>query len=178
MSPQGPQSVRSLDRALAGGLAWAAGAKSATQFFTWTFTLITARLLSPADFGLANMAGMINFIASSLAEFGMGQAVLQMPELEAGTVAQLNTVCTAACTVAYGLLVLAAPLAAMFFKSGQVKALVVVAGLGAGITLTSEPVKTVTVAPAVVRPSAITAGPSMVWSTAWAAAIDAMELLA
>jgi O-antigen/teichoic acid export membrane protein len=134
MSPQGPQSVRSLDRALAGGLAWAAGAKSATQFFTWTFTLITARLLSPADFGLANMAGMINFIASSLAEFGMGQAVLQMPELEAGTVAQLNTVCTAACTVAYGLLVLAAPLAAMFFKSGQVKALVVVAGLGLIVT--------------------------------------------
>ena len=40
------------------------------------------------------------------------------------------------------------------------------------MTLTSEPVSTVTVAPAVVGPSAMTAGPSMVCSTAWAAASD------
>ncbi|HEY9140897.1 MAG TPA: lipopolysaccharide biosynthesis protein [Bryobacteraceae bacterium] len=134
MSPDAPHSVRSLDKALAGGLAWAAGAKSATQFFTWAFTLIVAHLLSPADFGLVNMAGFINVLTSMLAEFGMGQAVLQMPELEAGTVAQLNTACAAICTAAYGLLVLAAPLIAAFFKSEQLKLLVVVNSLGLVIT--------------------------------------------
>ena len=91
MTPAEPDSVSSLDRTLAGGLAWAAGAKSATQFFTWAFTLLTAHLLTPADFGLVNMAGYVNVLTGSLAEFGMGQAVLQMPELEAGTIAQLNT---------------------------------------------------------------------------------------
>jgi len=134
MSPEGPHSVRSLDKALAGGLAWAAGAKSATQLFTWTFTVITARLLSPADFGLVNMAGFINVLTSTLAEFGLGQAVLQMPELEAGTVAQLNTACAAICTGAYGLLVLAAPLVAAFFKSEQLRLLVIVNSLGLVIT--------------------------------------------
>jgi O-antigen/teichoic acid export membrane protein len=134
MSPAGPHSAHSLDRKLAGGLAWAAGAKFATQFFTWTFTLITARLLSPAEFGLVNMAGFINVLTATLAEFGMGQAVLQMPELEAGTVAQLNTACVAICTAAYGLLVLAAPLVAVFFKSDQLRLLVVVNSLGVLVT--------------------------------------------
>jgi O-antigen/teichoic acid export membrane protein len=138
-----PHSVHSLDKTLAGGLAWAAGAKSATQLFTWTFTVITARLLSPGDFGLVNMSGFINVLASTLAEFGMGQAVLQMPELEAGTVAQLNTACVAICTAAYGLLVLAAPMIAAFFMPGrcnssgqaeQLRLLVVVNGLGLVIT--------------------------------------------
>ncbi len=134
MSPEKPHSVRSLDKVLAGGLAWAAGAKSVTQLFTWSFTVITARLLSPTDFGLVNMAGFINVLTSALAEFGMGQAVLQMPELEAGTVAQLNTACAAICMAAYGLLVLAAPLIAAFFRSDQLRLLVVVNSLGLVIT--------------------------------------------
>jgi len=126
VNPEQPHSVPSLDRKLAGGLAWAAGAKSVTQFFSWMLTLITARLLSPADFGMVNMAGFISVAASMLAEFGLGQAVLQMPELEAGVIAQLNTACVAICTVGYGLVVLAAPLVAAFFKSSQVQMLVIV----------------------------------------------------
>jgi O-antigen/teichoic acid export membrane protein len=134
MSTAQPHSVRSLDKALAGGIAWAAGAKFTTQFFTWTFTLITARLLSPADFGLVNMAGIIGVLTSTLAEFGMGQAVVQMPELEAGTVAQLNTACLAICVGAYGLLVLAAPLIAAFFRSEQLRLLVIFNSLGLVVT--------------------------------------------
>ena len=134
MSPEEPHTVRSLDKTLAGGLAWAAGAKSATQFFTWAFTLITAHKLPPADFGLVNMAGFINVLTSMLAEFGMGQAVLQMPELETGTVAQLNTACAAICLAAYGLLVWTAPLIAGFFKHEQLRMLVIVNSIGLVIT--------------------------------------------
>ena len=134
MSPEEPHGVRSLDKTLAGGLAWAAGAKSATQAFTWTFTLITAHKLPPGDFGLVNMAGIINVLTSMLAEFGMGQAVLQMPELDPGTVAQLNTACAAICAAAYGILVLAAPAIALFFKSDALRMLVVVSSLGLLIT--------------------------------------------
>jgi O-antigen/teichoic acid export membrane protein len=129
MTPAEPDSVRSLDRTLAGGLAWAAGAKSVTQFFTWAFTLLTARLLSPADFGLVNMAGYVNVLTGSLAEFGMGQAVLQMPELEAGTIAQLNTACVALCVASYGLVVLASPLIAMFYHEDRLAILVVVSAV-------------------------------------------------
>ncbi|MGO9231091.1 MAG: lipopolysaccharide biosynthesis protein [Bryobacteraceae bacterium] len=134
MSPSEPQSVGSLDKILAGGLAWAAGAKSFTQLFNWAFTLIVAHMLSPADFGLVNMAGFVGVLTSTLAEFGMGQAVLQMPELEAGTVAQLNTACLAICLAAYGLLILAAPAVALFFHSDQLRLLVVFTGVGLVIT--------------------------------------------
>ncbi|MGB7762712.1 MAG: lipopolysaccharide biosynthesis protein [Bryobacteraceae bacterium] len=134
MSPDGGHSVRSLDKAVAGGLAWAAGAKSATQFLIWASTLVVARLISPYDFGLVSMAGYIGLIATALAEFGMGQAVLQMPELEARTVAQLNTSCAAICLAIYGLLVLAAPWIAVFFKSGQLRMLVIVNSLGLVLT--------------------------------------------
>jgi len=134
MNPGELRSVRSLDKTVAGGLAWAAGAKSASQFFIWASTLIVAHKLSPADFGLVGMAGLFNVLTSMLAEFGLGQAVLQMPELDAGTVAQLNTACVAICTAAYGMLVLAAPLIAAFFKSDQLRLLVIVSSLGLVIT--------------------------------------------
>jgi O-antigen/teichoic acid export membrane protein len=134
VSPPAPQSVRSLDRALAGGLAWAAGAKSVTQVFNWAFTLIVAHKLSPSDFGLVNMAGFINVLTSTLAEFGMGQAVLQMPELEPGVVAQLNAACLSICLAAYALLVVASPLIAAFFHDDRVRLLVICNSVGLIIT--------------------------------------------
>jgi len=134
MTPEQPHSVAKLDKQVAGGLAWAAGAKSFTQFFSWAFTLLTAHKLPPADFGLANMAGYMNGLAGALAEFGVGQAVLQMPELTSDTIAQLNTACAAMCLAAYGIMVLAAPLIAVFFKASQVSQLVVVVSLGLVVT--------------------------------------------
>ena len=134
MSPPAPQSVRSLDKALAGGLAWAAGAKSVTQLLNWAFTLIVAHKLSPADFGLVNMAGFIGVLTATLAEFGMGQAVLQMPEMEPGVVAQLNTTCVAICSAAYAVVVVASPLIATFFHDVRVRLLVIWNSVGLIIT--------------------------------------------
>jgi hypothetical protein len=72
------------------------------------------------------MAGLFANLMSVLAEFGLGTAALQMPELDSGVIAQLNTASTAIFAAMYGLTVLAAPLVAAFFKSGQLKILVVV----------------------------------------------------
>lgn len=134
MNPAGPHSVRSLDKSVAGGLAWAAGAKSFSQFFNWAFFLVVLHKLSPDDFGLVNMAGQVSVLTAMLSEFGMGQAVLQMPELEAGTVAQLNTACLAVCLAGYGLLALSAPLVAGFYHRDQLRLLVVINGLGLVLT--------------------------------------------
>jgi O-antigen/teichoic acid export membrane protein len=126
--------VHSLDAAAAGGLAWTAGAKSATQLITWLSAFVTARLLSPSDFGLVNMAAFFTVFTNVVAEFGIGAAVLQMPELEGRVVAQLNTASVAMCAMAYGVTVLGAPLIAAFFKSDQLRLLVVLNGLGLLIT--------------------------------------------
>src|SRR5690348_10614454 len=85
-------SSQKLDRAFVGGLAWTAGAKWVTQFVTWASVLISARLLSPADFGVMEMAGFVFIVTNVLAEFGVGTAVVQMRELTRHELSQLNTV--------------------------------------------------------------------------------------
>jgi len=134
MSAETQHSHRKLDGAVAGGLAWTAGAKTATQLITWLSAIWAARLLSPADFGLVSMAGILLNITAVLSEFGLGTAALQMPELTADVIAQLNTASAAICTAIYGLTVLSAPLAAMFFKSDQLKVLLAVNSLALLIT--------------------------------------------
>ena len=59
MTPEKLQDQRSLDEKFAGGLAWTAGAKWATQILTWASVLAVARLLSPSDYGVGGIARYI-----------------------------------------------------------------------------------------------------------------------
>ena len=53
------EGVRKLDGTVAGGIAWTAGAKAATQLLTWALTLIAARLLSPGRFRNCRHGGIV-----------------------------------------------------------------------------------------------------------------------
>jgi PST family polysaccharide transporter len=119
MSPD-QQDRRNLDAKFAGGLAWTAGAKWATQLLTLATTLAVARLLFPADVGVAEIAGIYLGITNVLAEFGIGTAVLHMPDLDRQTLKQLNLFSLLLCTAIFILSALAAPLLAWFFRSDHV----------------------------------------------------------
>ena len=134
MSDESIPHRRRLDAVFAGGLAWTAGAKWLTQLITWVSVLITARLLSPADFGLVEMAGFLFGITNVLAEFGVGTAVLQMRELDRRVLAQLNTASLLFCAVAFAGSVAAAPFIAAFFRSESLRLLVIVNSLAFFIT--------------------------------------------
>jgi PST family polysaccharide transporter len=123
-----------LDAQFVGGLAWTAGAKWATQFVTWLSVLVAARLLSPADFGTVEMAGFVGNITNVLAEFGIGTAALQMRELSRRALAQLNTVAFLFSTLAFAVCAATAPLVAVFFRSPQLRLLIVVNSLAFFIT--------------------------------------------
>jgi teichuronic acid exporter len=125
---------RHLDAAFVGGLAWTAGAKWVTQIATWLSVLIAARLLSPGDFGIVDMAAVVGMITNVLAEFGIGTAVLQMRELDRRVLAQLNTISLVFSAIAFAAAVATAPLVAAFFRSDQLKLLVVINSLGFFIT--------------------------------------------
>jgi O-antigen/teichoic acid export membrane protein len=124
-----PLETRSLDRALVGGFAWTAGAKWLSQLITWPSVLITARLLSPDDYGLVEMAGFYFLVTNVMAEFGIGMAVLQMRELDRAVTAQLNTISAISGVVFFLLSVALAPLIAAFFKTPALNQLVVVASV-------------------------------------------------
>ncbi len=126
MSAEERESACSLDRTFIGGLAWTAGSKWLTQGLTWTSVLIVARLLSPGDFGLVEMAGTFFIIANVLAEFGIGGAVVQMRGLDRGVLAQLNTLALLFAAVTFVIAWLCAPAIAVFFHAPEVEMLVAV----------------------------------------------------
>jgi len=120
VSPDQHEEQRRLDVRFAGGLAWTAGAKWATQILTWGSTVAVARILFPADVGIAEIAGIFTSITGVLAEFGIGTAVLHMPELDRKTLGQLHLFSMLLCTGIFFLSVLASPLLALFFRSDHV----------------------------------------------------------
>lgn len=134
MSGENPQSHHKLDAAFAGGLAWTAGAKWVTQVITWLSVLIAARLLLPSDFGMVEMAGFVGMLTNVLAEFGIGTAVLQIRELDRRVLAQLNTISLVFSSIAFGVLFAAAPLIAAFFRSDQLRLLIIINSIGFFLT--------------------------------------------
>jgi PST family polysaccharide transporter len=109
-------SSQSLDKAFAGGVAWTAGVKYLSQIFTWASLLLTARLLSPVEFGISEKAAIFTVVTSVLAEFGLATAVLQMRDLPERAVRQLHG---ASCLIGVGawmLSMLAVPLLTSFFN--------------------------------------------------------------
>jgi PST family polysaccharide transporter len=134
MSGDGAPRKEHLDRQVAGGVVWTATAKWATQLLTWGSVLVAARMLSPADFGLMEMAGIVTLVAMVLADFGIGAAVVQMRELEKSRIAQVNTVSILLGVIAVLLGAAVAPLLAWFYRAPALTLLVSVNSLGFLIT--------------------------------------------
>lgn len=131
MTPQDPpqnshEQTRKLDRHFAGGLAWTAGAKWATQLASWASLLALARLLSKADFGIGEMAGMYLVLTNMVAEFGVGTAVLHMPELSRRALGQLHAFSCVLCSAIFGISILVAPFIAQFFHTPQLTTVIIV----------------------------------------------------
>ena len=126
MNTEPRDSAYSLDRTFIGGLAWSAGSKWLTQGLSWASVLIVARLLSPGDFGLVEMAGSFFVIANVLAEFGIGSAVVQMRGLDRDALGQLNALSLLFATITFGIAWLCAPAIASFFHAPEVETLVAV----------------------------------------------------
>src|SRR5947207_580767 len=82
---------KQLDRALVWGIAWTGGTKWLTQLLSWMSTLVVARLLTPADFGLVGLATVYLGLVGLLNEFGLGTAIIVQSDLSDEQIAQINT---------------------------------------------------------------------------------------
>ncbi len=118
---------KSLQKKIVGGLAWTAAAKWISQMVSWPSTIVAARLLSPGDYGIVEMAGVYFIVANVMAEFGIGMAVLQLRELAADVVAQIATIATLFGLLGVALSFAAAPVLAWFFHAPQLHSVVQVA---------------------------------------------------
>lgn len=124
--PSGPASEagtgvaqQALDRSLAHGVAWMGMVKWLTQLLTWASTLIVARLLSPADYGLVGLASMYLGVVTMLSEFGIGTTIVAMRDLTEDQHAQINSLSMMFGAASFVVSCLAAPLLARFFDAPE-----------------------------------------------------------
>jgi PST family polysaccharide transporter len=98
-----PTRIAELDRSFLRSLAWSGGAKWGSQIVSWISTIIVARILVPEDYGLVSMAMVFVGFVALLSEFGVGTAVIALPDLRDDQIAQLNSLAVltgaAACLV-------------------------------------------------------------------------------
>jgi teichuronic acid exporter len=84
-----------LDRSLLHGVAWTGGIKWGTQVLSWAATLVIARILTPADYGLLTMATVYLGFIQLVNEFGLGPAIIRQRDLTEDQIAGLGAVSVA-----------------------------------------------------------------------------------
>jgi O-antigen/teichoic acid export membrane protein len=100
-------SAAALREKVVGGLLWVGTMRFAAQIVTWTITIVVIRLLGPADFGVLAMATVLVGFLGLFAEAGLGQALVQAPQVDElslrrafGAVIVINCVLFAICFAA------------------------------------------------------------------------------
>ena len=111
-------------------IGWTGAATWATQLITWAYMIVLARMLTPADFGLVGMANLLLEILTVASEFGVGVAIVMLPDLTENQMSQLNTVAL----ISGGLLFIVSCAAAYplgyFFKTSALPAVIIVLSIG------------------------------------------------
>ena len=98
------------------GMAWTGVERLATQVLRFLISLVMARLLVPADYGIVGMLSIFLAIAGTFQDSGFGAALIQKKdrtEEDYSTVFYFNLAISIIC---YGLFFVGAPLIARFYK--------------------------------------------------------------
>ena len=108
---------------------WIVWSRGAVQVLSFLSTLVVARLLSPADYGLMALAGMWTFVISLVAELGLGAAVVQFRDVEECEVNTCFWLTMSMAGTGYLALYAAAPALAAWFVNPMLSDVLRVAGL-------------------------------------------------
>lgn len=101
------------------GVIWGVVEKFATLATGFIITLVLARILTPADYGLVNMIYIFTVLGTVLLDGGFGQAIIQrknVTRLDASSVFYINL---ALSIVIYIILYFSAPLIASFYRQSS-----------------------------------------------------------
>ncbi len=119
----------SLKERTVSGATWVAVEKWGQQAVQFLITIIIARILSPADYGIVGILLVFLMLSNVLIDSGFGAALIRKKEVsdvDYSTVFYFNLLLSIVC---YGLLYLSAPLIARFFNEPQLVAVARVLGL-------------------------------------------------
>ncbi|HUA13992.1 MAG TPA: lipopolysaccharide biosynthesis protein [Verrucomicrobiae bacterium] len=118
------------DRLLVRSIAWSAAGDWGTQIFTWLAFLEVMRVLTPADFGIAALAGILMPYMGQLTGLGMPRAVVAIRDLSEDQLAQMNTLSLLSATTLFLFGVAIAKPFAAFFRTPALAPVFIVACSG------------------------------------------------
>ena len=123
---EGKAGDAALDRALMHGIAWTGAARWFTQILSWLSTLVVARLLTPADYGLVGMATVYLGIVQLANEFGLAAAIVRSQDLDERTAASIGGLSVVLGFLFFAVSVVVAGPVAVFFKQPAVRNIIIV----------------------------------------------------
>lgn len=127
----------SIERRAAIALKWAGLAKLVGQIISWTSTLVVIRLLDPEAYGLMALVSVVISVLGSVAELGIGAAIVQARDIDRNDLAKISGLITAVNIGLFSLLALAAPLIARAYQTPALTPLIQVAALQLPIVTTA-----------------------------------------
>ncbi len=111
------------------GLGWTAGGRFASQFLSWTVTIVVMRILSPGDYGLLAMATALIAILSMFSDLGLSHAAISSPEVDVPTLRLVFGLALTVNGILYALLFIAAPFIASFYGEQRLTLIIRIIGL-------------------------------------------------
>ena len=120
MAPEGidvPPEGLSLKVRVARSMFWITWSRGVLQLLSLVTTLVVARILVPADYGVMALASIWVTSAGLLADMGLGAAIIQFRDLERREIDTCFWITMSLAVVSYAVLSLAAPIIALWFDS-------------------------------------------------------------
>lgn len=114
------QSAESLTARVRSAVIWRSGSQILAQMVQWAATFLVIRILSPADYGLFAMTGVILVFLNMLNGYGLASGLIQQPDITRRQICQLFGMLIALNVTLAGAQLLLAPVAAAYYRHPEV----------------------------------------------------------
>ncbi|GAB4345927.1 MAG: lipopolysaccharide biosynthesis protein [Candidatus Abyssubacteria bacterium] len=111
------------------GTLWLSAGRVLSQLFSWAITIVVARILTPNDYGLMGMAGLIIILCQYFGDVGLGAALIQRKDVEDDDLSSIFWFSIAVSLLLYLIAWSVAPALALFFEAEKLTLLVRVLSL-------------------------------------------------
>jgi len=105
----------SLKARVARSVFWLAWSRGVVQLLSFVTTILVARILVPADYGVMAIASVFTGMGGILAEMGLGRAIIQFRDLDRREIDTCFWITMTVAMIAYAVLSLGAPIIARWF---------------------------------------------------------------
>ena len=114
------QGAESLSAKVRSAVIWRSGSQILAQMVQWAATFLVIRILSPADYGLFAMTGVVLVFLNMLNGYGLASGLIQQPDITRHQIRQLFGMLIVLNVALGGAQLLLAPVAAAYYRHPEV----------------------------------------------------------